>query len=94
MIIAEDAADLGAKLYALAGKQMGERIRFSVNPSQMTALEMPFGSAVVPDLTGHGDGAGLAEVIHSYHQWGHTINIGLIQAEGIFQFWVEKDDLV
>lgn len=94
MITAEDANDLGAKLYTQSGGQLGKRMRFSVDPSRMTALRMPCVAAVVPMLTGHGDGEKLAEVIHSFHQWGQPINIGLIQADGFFQFWVEKDEPV
>lgn len=92
MIAGMDAADLGAKLYVLAGGQQGVRLRFRVDPSNMTALQMPCVSAVIPMLTGHGDGEDLAGIIHSYHQWGEPIHIGLIQAAGIFQFWVEKND--
>lgn len=93
MITGMDSADLGAKLFILAGGQQGVRLRFRIDPSRMTALQMPCVAAVIPILTGHGDGRELARIIHSYHQWGEPIYIGLIQAVGIFQFWVENNDI-
>lgn len=92
MITAEGSAQLSTKLFALAGKQEGTRIRFTVDPSRMIALQQPCVSAAVPMLTGHGGNDALAEVIHTYHQWGEPVSIGLILVDGFFQFWVEKDN--
>lgn len=93
MITAIDSADLGSKLFDIAGASEGVRFRYQVDPSRMTALQKPCISAEVPMLTGDGDGQKLAAVIHSYHQWGKPISIGCVQTDGFFQFWVEKDDL-
>lgn len=93
MITGFDAAELGAKLHAYAEGMEGSRMRFTVDPSSMVAIQSECVGAAVPLLTGHGGGQQLAEVIHSYHQWGQPIAIGLIQADGLFQFWVEKDVL-
>lgn len=92
MITAVDAAELGTQLFDQAGENEGVRFRYRVDPTRMTAMQKPCVSAEVPILTGHGDGQRLAAVIHSYHQWGKPIFIGLIQVDGLFQFWVEKDD--
>lgn len=92
MIIGEDATELGLRLYEQAGNRPCIRLGFFVDPSRLTATERFATPSSIPMLTGHGEGKKLGELIHSFHQWGRPINIGLIQAEGIFQFWVEPDD--
>lgn len=92
MIIGEDALELGRNLIRAAREQDGTRMRFVVDPSKMTALQRPCVAARVPMLTGHGDVDALAEVIHSFHQWGKPISMGLILTDGFLQFWVEKDE--
>lgn len=92
MIAAQDAAELGMLLCEHAANIPCIRLRFSVDPSRMFANEKAPGVSAIPLLTGHGNGEKLGELIHSFHQWGRPINIGLIQTEGIFQFWVEPDD--
>lgn len=92
MIIGVDAADLGQLLYEQASNRPCVRLGFCVDPSRMTATERFASLSSIPMLTGHGEGNELGELIHSFHQWGRPINVGLIQAEGIFQFWIEPDD--
>lgn len=92
MIICEDAAELGQLLYEQAGNRPSVRLGFYVDPSRMTATERFASPSSIPILTGHGEGKNLGELIQSFHQWGRPIIVGLIQAEGIFQFWIESDD--
>lgn len=92
MIIGDDAAELGQLLYEQARNHPNVRLGFSVDPSRMIATERFAALTSIPMLTGHGEGKKLGELIHSFHQWGGPINVGLIQAEGIFQFWIEPDD--
>lgn len=92
MINAQDATELANRLYEQAANQLGSRLSIIVDPRRMTASKRTGSTSAIPMLTGHGEAQKLAELIHSFHQWGSPISIGLIRAEGIFQFWVEPDE--
>jgi hypothetical protein len=91
MISAADSQGLARILLSAAVADQCRRLYFSVDPSAMTARIDPMGSEPVPLLTGHGDYQDLGALMHSYHQWGSPIRIGLIHSDGFTQFWVEKD---
>ena len=91
MIRGRDANELAQSIYTLALTQKGRRITLQVNPSQMTATVSDRAPATVPFLTAHGDSTNLAELIHSYHQWGQPVFIGIHWSDELFNFWVEAD---
>lgn len=91
MIVGTDALVLGHKLCA-ASEHVGERVAFKVDPSKLTARICNRDQTPAPFLTMHGGGDDVAELIQSYHQWGEPIVIGMYNADGLCQFWVEQSD--
>lgn len=92
MMLCQDAQDLATRLHCAAQDQPDKRITYEVHPCEMWAVVKHRAPAPVPMLTSHGDASQLAQTIHTYHQWGQTIHIGVYSGEGLFQFWVEQDD--
>ena len=92
MMHCQDAQDLATRLHCAAQDKLGKRMTFELHPSQMWAAETHRAPAPVPMLTSHGDASKLAQIIHTYHQWGQPIHIGVYSGDGLFQFWVEQDD--
>lgn len=93
MMNAADSNSLATLLHQAARAHAGKRLCFLVDPGTMTATICARQPAPVPFLTGHGDSICLGELIHTYHQWGEAIHIGIIECDGLFQFWVEQSTL-
>jgi len=91
MIKASDAQALAHELYLQSKLIPDSRACYLVCPTGMTAAKQPNELADVPILTGHGTSTDLGNLIHTFHQWGQPFTIGLIFADGLLQFWVEKD---
>jgi len=91
MIVGSDAHDLGRKLYA-ASEHVGQRVAFKVDPSKMSATICNRTQLPAPMLTMHGEADVVAQLIQSYHQWGEAIIIGMYNADGLCQFWIEQSD--
>lgn len=92
MIQGIDSGDLARQLFSQASAKIGCRLTYKIDPGAMTAAESVRTAASVPMLTAHGASNELAKVIHSFHQWGQPIYMGIHCADGLFEFWVEKDD--
>lgn len=91
MIEAQDANELARELYLVSARSPGERGCYLVCLSSMTAVKQK-SKGEIPFLTGHGSSSELGTLIHSFHQWGQPIRVGLIVTDGLFQFWLEKDE--
>lgn len=92
MILGIDSRDLARQLFSEARSQIGSRLTYKIDPGAITAAESARTAASVPMLTAHGASTDLAKVIHSFHQWGQPIYMGIHCADGLFEFWVERDD--
>lgn len=88
MIRSADACGLATALKHMATAAPDRRLCYCVCPSRMTATAV-HSCADVPILTGHGEVAELGKLIHSFHQWGEPIQIGLMVTGGLLQFWIE-----
>ncbi|MFL1449119.1 hypothetical protein ACI77O_12060 [Pseudomonas tritici] len=91
MITGLDADDLARMLFEHAAKLEGTRITYKVDQIFMQASVIERIPAPAPLLTGCGGPESLAATIHSFHQWGQPIHIGVNWTPELFQFWVERD---
>jgi hypothetical protein len=91
MMYGDNARNLAGLIYDAARNKSEKRLVFEVHPNRMWAVERQRPAAVVPMLTSHGGCEQLADLIHTFNQWSQPIHIGLLSAEGLFQFWVEAD---
>lgn len=92
MIVARNSFDLASAIYRISTEQQTQRLTFQVDPGRMCAWESNRPQAPVPMQTAHGDASALSGLIHSFHQWGRPIFIGVHMAAGLFEFWVERDN--
>lgn len=90
MIRTQNAASLAIELCKIASAVPGRRACYLVCPSSMTATSL-CEVGEVPMMTGHGSASALGQLIHSYHQWGEPIRLGIVLADDGLQFWVENE---
>lgn len=91
MIRAADACALAAAMCDMAARAPEQRLCYRVCLSGMTAIPQ-LATADVPMLTGHGQADDLARLLHTFHQWGEPIQVGLTLTCGLLQFWLEGED--
>ncbi len=90
MIKTQDAYSLAIELNRVASAMPGRRTCYLLCPSAMTAiLQCDVGD--VPLMTGHGSATELGRLIHTYHQWGQPIRLGIVLADDGLHFWVENE---
>lgn len=88
MIRADDSVQLALALVK-AAKAAPTRITFRVDPTKMTAQQIPARTTPAPLLIAHGNETELAALIHSFHQWDDLVQIDLIHSDGLCHFWIE-----